>query len=58
MRWKYKVVTLAKDARVDSRELNALGSIGWELIAIHRDENRLFAYFRMPVEEDRSVPVL
>jgi hypothetical protein len=53
MKWKYKVIALSNDANTDAKELTSLGSIGWELIAVHGDEKERFAYLKLEAVEAR-----
>ena len=55
MQWKYKVVAFSDDAQKGSKQLDRLGSIGWELVAIHRDENGRFAYLKLLVDDPKRV---
>lgn len=46
MKWKYKVIALGNDAQASEKELNRLGSAGWELITVQGDERARFAYLK------------
>jgi hypothetical protein len=53
MKWKYKVITLSNDAQANTKELDTLGSVGWELVAVQGDETVRFAYLKQKAEEPR-----
>jgi hypothetical protein len=56
MKWKYKVIATGNDARASEKELNRLGSAGWELITVQGDEKARFAYLKLEaVETKRSI---
>ena len=53
MKWKYTVIALSNDTQANAKELNRLGSAGWELIAVQGDEKARFAYLKLEAEESK-----
>jgi hypothetical protein len=54
MKWNYKVIALTDDAQTTAKELNILGSAGWELITIQGDEKVRHAYLKSEAVEPRQ----
>jgi hypothetical protein len=51
MKWTYKVIALSNDAQMNAKELNRLGSTGWELITVQGNESTCFAYLKSEAAE-------